>query len=130
MNYTIAVLGSPYSSTAHVHALKFCTAAIDAGNKITRVFFYHDGVYVALNSRVPPQDEIDITKAWSDLNQSHNVELDVCIANALKRGIINPSEAERYEVTASTLAPGFELVGLGQLIDAMINSDRYIEFPA
>lgn len=130
MTYTIAVFGSPYSTTAHIHALNFCTAAIDAGHSISRVFFYHDAVYAALNARVTPQDEIDVTKEWCELNTAHNVALEVCIANALKRGIIDASEAERHEMPTTTLAFGFELVGLGQLIDGMITADRYIEFPA
>jgi tRNA 2-thiouridine synthesizing protein D len=53
----------------------------------------------------------------------------VCIASAIKRGVVNETERERYEQTAATLADGFELVGLGQLIAGIQHSDRYIEFP-
>lgn len=130
MIFTIAVHGSPYNSTSNQHAQKFCAAALDSGHSINLVFFYHDGVYAALNTRVPPQDEQDVTAAWQDLNRKHGIELAVCIANGLKRGVLDQGEAQRYDKAGPTLAEGFELVGLGQLIGAVADSDRYIEFPA
>lgn len=130
MKFTIAVHGAPYASQSNHHALEFCRACIAADHQIERVFFYHEGVYVALGSQVPPQEESDPTQAWQLLAQNHNFELAVCIANGLKRGVINASEANRYDIDAATLAHGFVLVGLGQLIDAIAASDRYVEFPA
>jgi tRNA 2-thiouridine synthesizing protein D len=41
----------------------------------------------------------------------------VCVAAALRRGIV-----------ADSLAPGFRISGLGQLIDAGIKSDRLVVF--
>ena len=52
----------------------------------------------------------------------------MCIASAIKRGILDETEQGRYEKQAATLAEGFELVGLGQLIAGIQQSDRYIEF--
>ncbi len=130
MIFTVAVHSPPYASSANHHALQFCRTAIDAGHGIARVFFYHEGVYTALNSQVPPQDEGDIVLQWQQLAADHNLELAVCIANALKRGVLSADEQKRYERAAATLAEPFQLVGLGQLIDAIASSDRYIEFPA
>jgi tRNA 2-thiouridine synthesizing protein D len=48
----------------------------------------------------------------------------------LRRGILNDSEAQRFEKTASNLAPGFNISGLGQLIEASLVSDRVISFGA
>ena len=130
MIFAIAVYGSPHATTSHQHALKFCRAAIDAGHEINRVFFYHDAVYIAHASRVSPQDEGDLTREWSDLSAQSGCELAVCIANAQKRGVLDEAEAERNEKPSTSLAPGFELVGLGQLIDAAATADRFVEFPA
>ena len=47
-----------------------------------------------------------------------DIELAVCISSAAKRGVSQKS---------NSLADGFELVGLGQLISAIEASDRYIE---
>ena len=130
MKFTIAVHGAPYASNASQSALAFAHAALAAGHEIARVFFFHEGVLTGLNSVVPPQDERDVTADWVALAQDHEVELAVCIANALKRGVLNAPEQKRYEKPSATLADAFELVGLGQLIDAITSSDRYVEFPA
>jgi len=130
MIFTVAVHGAPYAGQSNHHALSFCNAAADAGHLIQRVFFYHEAVTTALNSQVPPQGETDIVAAWQQFGVDNHVELGVCIANGIKRGVLSEAERQRYEKSAATLADGFELVGLGQLIDSIANSDRYVEFPA
>jgi tRNA 2-thiouridine synthesizing protein D len=94
------------------------------------VFFYHEAVQTALNSQVPPQGERDISAEWVEFAKEGQIELAVCIANGLKRGVLSTGEQNRYDKPAATLADGFELVGLGQLIDAIASSERYVEFPA
>ena len=130
MKFALAVHGSPYGTTAQQHALAFARACLAEGHQVYRVFFYHDGVYAGLATRVAPQDEGDVTSDWQALASEHGVELAVCIANALKRGVVNEGERDRYELTRANLAEGFELVGLGQLIEAIAEADRYVEFPA
>jgi tRNA 2-thiouridine synthesizing protein D len=130
MIFTVAVHGAPYASFASHHALGFCESLLLQGHQLKRVFFYHEAVLTGLNARVVPQGEADIVQRWLELKQAHSVELAICIANALKRGVINESERVRYGKPAVTLLSEFELVGLGQLIDAVADSDRYIEFPA
>lgn len=128
MNFALAVYGAPYSSQAPHTAYNFACSVLQAGHDITRIFFYHAGVLNATGLTVVPQDEVDITERWALLSQKHNVELAVCIAAALKRGIVNKEEAARYELDQSSLHPAFELVGLGQWVDAMINADRVMVF--
>ena len=128
MNFALAVYGAPYSSQASSSALRFARAATAAGHEIERVFFYHDGVTVANASIVAPHDESDLPGEWTALAGEHKFELAVCIAASLKRGIVNESEQQRYETPGATLKPGFEIVGLGQLIDAVLNSDRLLTF--
>ena len=130
MIFTVAVHGAPYASFASHHALGFCESLLQQGHQLNRVFFYHEGVLAGLNSRVVPQDEVDVVQRWLELKEQYAFELAICIANALKRGVINESEQKRYNKPAATLQSEFELVGLGQLIDAIAHSDRYIEFPA
>ena len=128
MNFVLAVHGAPHSSNSGEHALGFATAAIAQGHTIERIFFYHDGVLQGLSSQVTPQGESDLSIRWTELAE-RGVELAVCIASALKRGVIDSEEQARYEKDAHTLARGFELVGLGQLITAIQHADRYVEFP-
>jgi len=130
MKFAIVVHAAPYSSEGCLSALKFAEAVLASGHEIVRVFFYHDGVYAATALAAPPQDEIDIVAGWCQLHEAHNVELVACIASCLRRGILDPTEAERYEKPASNVAPGFLISGLGQLIDATLNADRIVTFGA
>lgn len=130
MDFGIAVHGAPYAAQASATALRFTHAALAAGHRVPRVFFYHDGVHSASALAVPPQDEPSPRTGWSELAQDHGVELAVCIAAALKRGIINEEECQRYGVPASSLHPDFVIVGLGQLIEAIASSDRFVTFAA
>jgi tRNA 2-thiouridine synthesizing protein D len=131
MKYALAVHGAPYASEAAAHALSFADALLAGGHSIERVFFFHDGVYQGLGAQVPPQDSfnVDTVKRWQHL-AAQGVELGICIASGIKRGVVNEAEQTRYGLQHPTLAPGFELVGLGQLIAAINNADRYVEFPA
>jgi tRNA 2-thiouridine synthesizing protein D len=130
MKYALAVHGAPYATQAAVHALSFAEAALDQGHTIERIFFFHEGVYQGLNGQIPPQDTFNqnLLKRWQALAE-RNVELALCIASAIKRGVLDDAEQTRYEQDHPTLAPGFELVGLGQLVAAINSADRYLEFP-
>ncbi|MND01677.1 Sulfurtransferase TusD [compost metagenome] len=58
----------------------------------------------------------------------HGIDAVVCVASALKRGILDEKEALRYDAAGSSLAPGFVISGLGQLVDATLKADRVINF--
>ncbi|TQV73460.1 sulfurtransferase complex subunit TusD [Exilibacterium tricleocarpae] len=128
MIFSLAVYGAPYSSQASDSAYRFAAAALAGGHSIYRLFFYADGVHNATRLAAPPQDELDLPQRWRTLIQAHKIDSVVCIAAALRRGIINREEAERYERDADNLAPGFEISGLGQLVDAAVHSDRLVTF--
>lgn len=122
------LLQSAPSTQSHTSALRFANAAIAAGHEIYRVFFYQDACYAASELACPPQDEINLHTAWKALAEKHNIDLVVCIAAALKRGILDQSEASRYSKAQFNVQAPFELSGLGQLLDAQINSDRMVSF--
>ena len=130
MKFTIVVHGAPYSSESSVSALNFADALIAGGHEIYRVFFYHDGVYNGSALLAPPQDEQDLGARWQELATTHNIELVVCIASSLRRGLLDTTEAERYEKPSANLASAFQISGLGQLIDGALNADRTITFAA
>jgi tRNA 2-thiouridine synthesizing protein D len=128
MIFSIAIYSSHYSTQASYSAYKFACALLSNGHTLHRVFFYQDGVYNSSALIAPPQDELDLAKAWQDMAQNHQIDMVVCIAAALRRGIIDTEEAERYRKSAANLAPGFTLGGLGQLVEAASMSDRLITF--
>jgi tRNA 2-thiouridine synthesizing protein D len=128
MKLSIAVFGAPHSSQASESAFRFVSACLDKGHKVPRVFFYHDGVHNASKLAVPPQDETQHLNRWQTLAKRGDIDLVVCVAAALRRGIVNREEASRYDLAHHNLADGFEISGLGQLLDAAVSSDRLITF--
>ena len=130
VKFGILVNEGPYTHQASDTAYQFVKAALAKGHEIYRVFFYHDGVNNATRLTVPPQDDRNIVKRWSDLAARHKLDLVVCIAAAQRRGLMDKSEAKRNGKDADNIAPGFRISGLGQLIEAGIQADRLVVFGA
>lgn len=128
MKLSLAVYGPPYTSQASHSAYNFAEAALAQGHELYRLFFYHDGVYNANKLIQAPQDEVNIQQKWSNLADEHQVDLVVCVASSLRRGVLDETEAERYEMDHHILASPFIISGLGQLIDASVQSDRIVTF--
>ena len=128
MNYSLLVLASPATGTANVTAARFAQATLKAGHSLERVFFYDAGVETALASRVAPQDEANPANLWHQLANDHGVELVVCVASALRRGVLDATEARRHEKEHPTLDPAFCIGGLGLLIESAATVDRLITF--
>jgi len=128
MKFGILVNEGPYQHQASDSAYLFTKAALEKGHEIFRVFFYHDGVNNASRLAVPPQDDRNVTQRWSELAKEHNLDLVVCVAAALRRGLLDENEAKRNGKNADNIAEGFRISGLGQLIEAGIQSDRLMVF--
>lgn len=128
MRYALLVQGAPYSSQAPHSALRFAQAVVARGHRLDTVFFYHDGVYNAARLAAPPQDEPHLGDAWRALHDEHGTELLVCIAAALRRGLLDEREASRHGKSGHSVEPPFELTGLGQLVEAGLSHDRLITF--
>jgi len=128
MKLSIMVSEGPYTHQASDSAYRFTKAALEKGHEIFRVFFYHDGVNNGTRFTVPPQDDRNLQKLWSELAEQHNLDMVVCIAAAQRRGIMDENEAKRQGLDGNNIAPGFRISGLGQLIEAGIQSDRLVSF--
>ena len=128
MIISLLVLGSPYSSQSVHSALRFATAATHKGHNLYRVFFYHDAVNTGNQLIAAPQDELQLPDTWATLSQQYDIDLVVCIASALKHGVIDATEASRYDKPACNLQATFNLSGLGQWVDAILVSDRVVSF--
>ena len=128
MKLGILVNEGPYTHQASDTAYQFVKAALAKGHDIFRVFFYHDGVNNGTRLTVPPEDDRNIVKRWSELAEQHNLDLVVCIAAAQRRGVLDANEAKRHGKNADNIAPGFRISGLGQLIETGIQADRLVVF--
>ena len=117
MKIGVLVNEGPYNHQAADTAYQFARAALSKGHEVQRVFFYNDGVNNASKLTEPPQDDRQIVNRWSKLAEEHGIDLVVCVAAGLRRGLVEDN-----------LAPGFRISGLGQLVEAGIESDRLVVF--
>ncbi|MDE0659326.1 MAG: sulfurtransferase complex subunit TusD [Gammaproteobacteria bacterium] len=115
MRFDLLVQGAPLATGAPERALKFARAAIGAGHRVGRMFFYDDGVSVANRFAA---DESGVRTQLAQLAAQAHFELAVCVTAAGRRGIR----------AGESLADGFVIVGLGQLIEAIEESDRLVSF--
>jgi len=117
MKFAILVNEGPFTHQASDTAYQFAKAAIEKGHEVPRVFFYYDGVYNANTLSEPQADDRNLVKLWGELGAEKNVDLVVCVAAALRRGIKDEN-----------LADGFRISGLGQLVEAGMGCDRLVMF--
>jgi tRNA 2-thiouridine synthesizing protein D len=117
LKFAILVNSGPFSHQATESALAFARAVLASEHELIRVFFYFDGVHNANRLAAPSSDDRNLVRAWSNLASDQGVDLVVCIAAGLRRG-----------VREANLAPGFRISGLGQLVEAGILADRLVTF--
>lgn len=127
MKFVINVLSSSTAPSTR-RALRFAQAAVAQGHEIIRIFFYQEGVLNASSTLVVAQDQEDIAQQWQAFIKEQQIDAVVCIAAALRRGVLDQAEALRYQRDAANLAEGFQLSGLGQLHDGLQQADRFISF--
>jgi len=128
MKYTIQINTSPSDSNTGFLAYQFINAVLAKKHEIFRVFFYQEGVYHAFKYTTPPDDELQMTKKWTELAIKQGLDLVVCISAAQRRGLLSTDEATRQHKKDNDLAEGFRISGLGQLLESIILADRFIEF--
>ena len=127
MNFAIALFAPPHAPSSR-RALRFAEAALAGGHRIVRLFFYQDAVQLASGLGVAAQDELDLPATWRAFVSDNRLDAVVCIAAALRRGVLNEEEARRYGRGAANVAAPWELSGLGQLHEAAQEADRLICF--
>ena len=93
MRFALMVTGPAYGTQQASSALQFARALLAAGHDLVSVFFYREGVYNANQLTSPASDEFDLVRAWQALNQEHGVDLHICVAAALRRGVSDANEA-------------------------------------
>ena len=128
MKFAIQINEGPYQHQASDSAYLFTRTALEKGHEIFRVFFYLVGVGNGTRLTTPPQDDRHIVNRWAELAEKYGLDLVVCVAAAQRRGLVDDGEAERNGKDATNIHPKFRISGLGQLIEAAVQSDRLVVF--
>ncbi len=116
MHYSLLITAAP-DEPAALTALHTARAVLERGHELYRIFFYRDGVRLAC---VDPL--CDRAGSWQQFVHEQNLDATVCSGASARRGL--------FEQSTDNLAPGFELAGLGQWVDALAASDRILGFGA
>ena len=127
MKFAIALFSPPHAPSSR-RALRFAEAVLAGGHEIVRLFLYQDAVQHASTAQVVPQDETDGARQWQTFISDNQLDAVVCIAAALRRGVLNNEEAARYGKPATIQSQTWTLSGLGQLHEANQLADRLICF--
>ena len=117
MDISLLIQGCPVSTSAPSIALHFAREAVAQGHRLHRAFFYKDAVHIANRFSFRPADETDLQAEWTGFANDSGTELVVCIAAGQRRGVIETNIAE-----------SFSIVGLGQMVEAIAESDRTLTF--
>ncbi|CAD6510725.1 sulfurtransferase complex subunit TusD [Candidatus Profftia tarda] len=128
ISYSLLVTGPAYGTQAASSAYQFAEALIANKHRLLNVFFYREGVSNANNLTSPANNELDLVRAWHILAEENNVVLNVCVAAALRRGVVSLSLANELGLYTFNLQNGFILSGLGSLAEAALKSDRLMQF--
>jgi len=117
MKFGILINEGPFTHQSSDTAYRFAVAALARGHEIYRVFFYNDGVYNSNKLSEPQSDDRNPVALWATLARENDIDLVVCVAAALRRGIKDEILEEEFRIS-----------GLGQLVEAGIQADRFVVF--
>lgn len=113
MKFTIIIKHSHLQNC--YSALKFTSAIIQQNHQINFIYFINDSAYIANRNIDMPSDEYNLSHQWSEFADKHQLQLIVCTASALRRGI-----------SEDCLATGFAMGSIGQLVENCDLADRVI----
>lgn len=128
MIFALLVHDAPVGRHSSQVAYRFASELLAGGHTLFRVFFFGDGVHHSTRLNLTPGNETDLPQRWSRLAAEHGVDLVSCVGSALRRGIVDEAQARQHALEAVSLRDGFELSGLGQLVEASIRCDRLVVF--
>jgi tRNA 2-thiouridine synthesizing protein D len=128
LRYCLLVTGPAYGTQQASAAYQFALALIASGHHLDSVFFYREGVLNGNLLSAPASDEFDLVRSWQRMAADYQVALNVCVAAALRRGVIDETEAHNQGHGQTNLQPGFTLTGLGSLAEASLICDRLVQF--
>lgn len=125
-SFTCLVQHSPEQGHHSYTAYKFCQAALSKGHQIKQVFFYGDAVSHGNAVATRSSDELDVRALWQDLAAEFKFPLVICATVAIRHGIAAANDLQSFP--QGNLAAGYESGGLTEYMEAVVNSDRLVQF--
>ncbi len=122
MQFAVLVNAAADSPAALTALLTVQSLHAHPDHQLYRLFFYADAIHLAnRHAWRGDGDNANTAQRWQQWVRESGVEATVCVGAAQRRGIVDNEHGR-------TLADGFNLAGLGQWADAMINAERVLQF--
>ncbi|BGI50872.1 MAG: sulfurtransferase complex subunit TusD [Arsenophonus endosymbiont of Ceratovacuna japonica] len=128
LTYCLLVTEPAYGNQQAINAWKFANTLIMEGYILNTIFFYQNGVYNGNKLMLPANDEFNLLIEWKKLAKKTGCKLNICVSAALRRGIIDKTEAKNNNLFCNNLDEDFVLSGLDSLAEAMLICDRTVQF--
>ncbi|MBP6121517.1 MULTISPECIES: sulfurtransferase complex subunit TusD [Providencia] len=128
LTYCLLVTGPAYGTQQATSAYQFANALVEEGHCLKTLFFYSDGVLNANKLTSPATDEFNLVQAWQQLAKQSGCEMHICVSAALRRGVVDTEQAKLLSLSTNNLCDGFIMSGLGSLAEAVMTTDRTIQF--
>ncbi|WP_324031851.1 sulfurtransferase complex subunit TusD [Aeromonas caviae] len=128
LNFALLVTGPAYGTQTASTAYRFALSLVEQGHRLSHLFFYQEGVCNANGLHAPASDETDLVALWRELAIQQGIRIDVCVAAAMRRGVLDEQEAKGMGREYFNLEAPFCLSGLGQLAEAALTADRFVQF--
>ncbi len=94
LSFAILVTGPAYGTQSASTAYRFARTLLAQGHTLSHLFFYQDGVCNGNGLHLPASDETDLVRLWRDLAEEQGIGIDVCVAAAMRRGVLDEQEAK------------------------------------
>lgn len=128
LSYSILVTSSLLESQNAKSAFLFSKALMHhTKNSIHSIFFYGNGVFNGITT-IKEINGMNITDQWHRFSKKFSINLYICATAAQDRGIISSHFEKKNELLQENLHAGFQVVGLGVLVNTILNSDRFLQF--
>ncbi|EHK90621.1 sulfurtransferase complex subunit TusD [Aggregatibacter actinomycetemcomitans] len=123
MDYVLVVKQPAYGSQSAFLAYQLAQLLVQK-HQIRQIFFYQDGVSNGNALVYPANDEFNLVQAWQVFSRQFNVPLHLCVAAAQRRGVVDSDSTA--DKSAVNLADVFQLAGLGEFSQALLQADRVL----
>ena len=94
LNFALLVTGPAYGTQTASTAYRFALSLVEQGHRLSHLFFYQEGVCNANGLHAPASDETDLVALWRELAIQQGIRIDVCVAAAMRRGVLDEQEAK------------------------------------
>ncbi|CAL1329053.1 sulfurtransferase complex subunit TusD [Candidatus Providencia siddallii] len=126
LTYSLIITGPPYGTQKALSAYHFANALLHKKHILKTIFFYQEGVLNGNKFIFMDSNELNLNEAWQQIAKKSGCKIQICGSASLRRGVISKEQSLLSNIY--NLADNFTITGLISFAEAILNSDRTIQF--